>query len=114
MLLLELALQKISDQHLNAYRPRGEGSESHGKGYQGPRPGQRTTPKHAHIMDNVKELFCCDARDEHGDLQHAHDCEQQDCFVVQGKKEGTNTGAKAKMPDHYRCTITARWRSCAC
>ena len=57
-------------------------------------------------MDNVKELFLCDARDEHGHPQHASDCEQGDCFVVQGQKQETNTGAKAKMPDHYRCTIT--------
>ena len=106
MLLLELALEKESDQHLNAYRPGGGGSGSHGKGYQGPRPGQGTTPKHARIMDNVKELFWCDARDEHGQLQHAPDCEQRDCFVVQGKKQETNIGAKARMPDHYRCTIT--------
>ena len=106
MLLLELALEKESDQHLNAYRPGGGGSGKHGKGYQGPRPGQGTTPKHARIMDNVNELFWCDARDEHGHLQHAPDCEQQDCFLVQGKKQETNTDAKAKMPDHYRCTIT--------
>ena len=106
VLLLGLALEKESDQHLNAYRPGGGGSGSHGKGYQGPRPGQGTTPKHARIMDNVKELFWCDARDEHGHLQHAPDCEQRDCFVVQGKKQETNTGAKPKMPDHYRCTIT--------
>ena len=106
MLLLELALEKESDQHLNAYRPGGGGSGSHGKGYQGPRPGQGTTPKHARIMDNWKQLFWCDARHEHGHLQHAPDCEQRDCFVVQGKKQETNTGAKAKMPDHYRCTIT--------
>ena len=76
VLLLELVLEKESDQHLNAYRPGGGGSGSHGKGYQGPRPGQGTTPKHACIMDNVKELFCCDARDEQGHLQHAPDCEQ--------------------------------------
>ena len=106
VLFLELALEKESDKHLNAYRPVGGGSGSHGKGYQGPRPGQGTTPKHARIMDNVKELFWCDARDEHGHLQHAPDCEQRDCFLVQGKKQETNTGAKAKMPDHYRCTIT--------
>ena len=104
VLLLELVLEKESDQHLNAYRRGGGGSGSHGKGYQG--PGQGTTPKHARIMDNVKELFWCDARDEHGHLQHAPDCEERDCFVVQGKKQETNTGAKAKMPDHYRCTIT--------
>ena len=108
VLLLELALEKESDQHLNNYRPGGEGSGSHGKGYQGSRPGQGTTPKHAHarIMENVKELFWCDARDEQGHLQHAPDCEQRDCFVVQGKQQEKNTGAKAKLPDHYRCTIT--------
>ena len=106
VLLLELALEKESDQHLNNYRPGGGGSASHGKGYQGSRPWQRTTPKHARIMENVKELFWCDARDKQGHLQHAPDCEQRDCFVVQGKKQETNTGAKAKMPDHYRCTIT--------
>ena len=106
MLLLELALEKESDQHLNAYRPRGGGSGSHGKGYQGPRPGQGTTPKHARIMGNVQELFWCDAREEHGHLQHAPDCDQPDCFVIQGKKQETNTGAKPKMPDHYRCTTT--------
>ena len=26
--------------------------------------------------------------------------------MVQGKKQETNTSSKAKMPDHYRCTIT--------
>ena len=106
VLLLELAPEKESDQHLNNYRPGGAGSGSHGKGYQGSRPGQGTTPKHARIMENVKELFWCDARDEQGHLQHAPDCEQRDCFVVQGKQQETNTGAKAKLPDHYRCTIT--------
>ena len=93
VLLLEQALEKESNRHLHAYRPGGGGSGSHGKGFQGPRPGQGTTPKHARIMDNVKELFWCDARDEHGHLQHAPDCEQRDCFVVQGKRHETNTGA---------------------
>ena len=106
VLLLELALEKESDEHLNNYRSGGGGSGSHGKGYQGYRPGQRTTPKHARIVENVKELFWCDARDEQGHLQHAPDCEQRDCFVVQEKKERTNTGAKKQLPDHYRCTIT--------
>ena len=106
VLLLELALEKESDQHLNNYRPGGGGSGSQGKGYQVSRPGQGTTPKDARIMRNVKELFWCDARDEQGHLQHAPDCEQRDCFVGQGKKQETNTGAKAKMPDYYRCTIT--------
>ena len=107
MLLLELAPEKESNQHLNAYRPGGGGSGSHGKEHQGPRPGQGTTPKHARIMGNVKELLWCDARDELGHLQHAPDCEQRDCFVVQGKKHETNTGAKAKKPDDYWCTITS-------
>ena len=108
VLLLELALEKESHQHLNNYRPGGGGSGGQGKGYQGSRPGQGTTPKQAHarIMENVKELFWCDARDEQGHLQHAPDCEQRDCFVVQGKQQEKNTGAKAKLLDHYRCTIT--------
>ena len=106
VLLLELALEKESDQHLNNYRPGGGGSGSHSRGYQGSRPGQGTTHKPARIMENVKELFLCDARNEQRHLQHAPDCEQRDCSVVQGKKQETNTGAKAKMPDHYRCTIT--------
>ena len=101
VVLLELALEKESDQHLNNYRPGGGGSGNHGRGYQGSRPGQGTTPKHAHarIMENVKELLWCDARDEQGHLQHAPDCEQRDCFVVQGKQQKKNTGAKAKLPD---------------
>ena len=37
---------------------------------------------------------------------YARDCNQHHCLVVQGKKQETNTGRKAKMPDHYRCTIT--------
>ena len=106
VLLLELALEKGSDQHLNNYRPGGGGSGSHGKGYQGSGPGQGTTCKHARIMENVKEVFWCDTRDGQGHLQHAPDCEQQDCFVVQVKQQEKNTGAKAKLPDHYRCTIT--------
>ena len=61
VLLLELALEKKSNQHLNIYRPGGGGSGSHGKGYQGPRPGQGTIPKHAGITGNFQELFCCDA-----------------------------------------------------
>ena len=36
MLLLELGLEKESNQYLNAYRPGGGGSGSHGRGYQGP------------------------------------------------------------------------------
>ena len=107
VLLLELALERESDQHLNNYCP-GGGDGSHGKGYQGSRPGQGTTPKHAHarIMENVKELFWCDARDEQGHQQHAHDCEQRDCFVVKGKQQEILTGAEKQLPDHYRCTIT--------
>ena len=105
-LLLELALEKKSDQHLNAYHPGGGGSGSHGRGYQGPRPGQRTTPKNGRIMSDFQELFCCDARDEQSCLLHAPDCDQRNWFVIQGKKQETNTGGKAKLPDHYRCTIT--------
>ena len=83
VLLLELALEKESDQHLNAYRPGGGGSGSHEKGYQGPRPRKATTPRHARIMGQVQEVFWCDARDEQGHLLHAPECDQRNCFVVQ-------------------------------
>ena len=110
VLLLELVPEKESEQHLNAYRPGGGVSGSHGRGYQGSRPGQGTAPKNARFMSNVQDLFWCDARDEHGCLLHAPDCDQRDCFAVQGKKQDTNTGGKAKLPDHYRCTITCGFR----
>ena len=106
VMILELALEKESDQHLNAYHPGGGGSGSHGRGYQGPRPGQGTTPKNARIISNVQELFWCDSRDEQGCLLHAPGWDQRNCFVVQEKKQETNTGGKAKLPDHYKCTIT--------
>ena len=106
VLLLELALEKESDQHLNAYRPGGGNSGNHGHGHHGPRPGQGTSPKNARYMSNVQDLFLCDAKDEQGGLVHAPDCDQHECFVVQGKKQETNTGGKAQMPDHFTCTIT--------
>ena len=71
VLLLELVLEKESDQHLSANRPGGRGSGSQGRGYQGHRPGQGTTPKNARIMSNAQDLFWCDARDEQGSLLHA-------------------------------------------
>ena len=82
VLLLELALEKGSDQHLNAYRPGRGNSGNHGRGYQGSRPGQGTTPTNARYMTNVQDLFWCDVRNEHGGLVHAPDCDQHECFVV--------------------------------
>ena len=63
-------------------------------------------PQKSPFISNVQDLFWCDARDEQGRLLHAPNCNQRDCFVVQTKKQETNTGGKAKLPDHYRCTIT--------
>ena len=57
-------------------------------------------------MSNVHNLSWCDARDDQGCLLHTSDCDQWDGFVVQGKKQQTNTGSKAKLSDHYRCIIT--------
>ena len=57
-------------------------------------------------MSTVQDLFWCDVRDRQSGLVHAPDCDQHGCFVVQGKKQETNTGGKARMPDHYRCGIT--------
>ena len=85
VLLLEQALEKESNQHLSAYRPGGGNSGNHGRGYQGPRPGQGTTPKSAHYMGNVQGLFWSDANDEQGGLVHAPYCDQHERFVVHGK-----------------------------
>ena len=106
VLPLELALEKESDQHLNAYRLGGGNTGNHGRGYQGPRPGQGTTSKNARYMSNVQDLLWCHTGDEQGRLLRALDCAQHQCFVVQGRKQDTNSCGKAKMPDHYKCTIT--------
>ena len=45
VLLLELALEKESDQHLNAYRPGGGGSGSHGRGSRDPNHDRRLPPE---------------------------------------------------------------------
>ena len=58
----------------------------------------------APIMSNVQELFWFDTRDEQGCLLHAPDCDQWNCFVVEGKKQETNTSGRAKLPS----TITVR------
>ena len=68
-------------------------------------------PENARLMTNVRDLFWCDARNEQGCLLHAPDCDQRDCFVVQGKRQETNTGGKAKLPYHHRCTITCAFCS---
>ena len=66
--VLEPALVNDSDQNLNAYRPGGGNSRNNGRGYQGPRPRQGSTPKSACYMSNVQDLLWCDARDEKGGL----------------------------------------------
>ena len=88
VLLLELALEKESDQHVNTYRPGGGRSESHGRGYQGPRSGDGPTPKNAHFKSNVQDLFWFDGRDGQGCLLNAPDCDQRNCLVVQGIEAG--------------------------
>ena len=59
---------------------------------------KRLPPKNACYMSNVQDLFWCDTRDEQGGVAHALDCDQHLCFVVQGKKQETNTCGTAKMP----------------
>ena len=94
VLLLQLALEKKSDQHLNAYRPGGGGWGGHGRWYQGHRPRQGTTHKNACIMSNVQDLFPCDARDKQGSWLHSPDCDQHDCFVVQGRSRRPTLAAR--------------------
>ena len=90
-LLWELALEKESDQHSNAYRLEEGKSGNHGREYQGPRPGQGTATRNARYMSNVQDLLWCDVRNEKGGLVHVPDCDQHECFVVQGMKQETET-----------------------
>ena len=102
MLLLELALEKKANSHLNAYRPGGQ-SGGHVKGNQNNhRPGT-SQPRNARYMST---LFWCEVVDDNGESVHAHDSEGHDCFLVKGKKQETNTRKKEKMPEHFRCTVT--------
>ena len=101
VLLLDLAPEKESDQHLNAYRPGDGKSGNHRCGYDGPRASiQGQTPKNPRYNSNVRDLFWCDTRDQKGGLVYAFHCNRNECFVVRGKKQETNAGGKAKMPDH--------------
>ena len=101
VLLLELALERESDHHLNAYRPGGSGAGGRGaQGYH--RPGQQQ--RNARYMKG--HLFWCDATDSSGAPTHSPDCPQHNCLIVKGKKQQSNTGTKEKMPDHFRCTVT--------
>ena len=55
------------------------------------------SPCHVLVPDGVSECGLSELPSSihSDDVQHASDCEQRDCFVVQGK-----------LPDNYRCTIT--------
>ena len=86
VLPLQLALEKESYQQVNAYHPGGGNRGKHGRRHQGPRPGQESTPKNAPYTRNVQAPFWCDAREEQGGLVHAPDCDQHECFVVEGKE----------------------------
>ena len=111
VLLLELALEKESNQYLNAYRPGGGRSESHGRGYQGPRPGEGPTPKNARFKSNVQDLFWCDGRDGQGCLLNAPDCDQRNCLVVQGKKQETPAQSQYAGPlqvHNHLCLLRKR------
>ena len=100
VLLLELAQEKESDQHLNADRSGGGHSGNHGRCYQRPRPsGQGQRLKNARYMSNVRHRFWCDSRDENGALLvHAPHCDMHECFVVPGKKQDTKTGRQPRCP----------------
>ena len=117
VLPLELALEKESDQHLNAYRPGGGGFGSQGRGYKGHGPGQATTPQKGHIIGNVQDLFWRDAGDEQGSLLHAPDCDQRDCFLSRGRSRRptpaarpscrTTTGAQSPVRSVVRGSTTS-------
>ena len=74
MLLLQLALEKEANSHMNAYRPGGH-SGGYGKGSQNTQ--RRVNSKNARLMST---LFWCEAVDAHGTPVHSHDCEGHQGF----------------------------------
>ena len=94
-------------------RPASESLPSWRRSLWEPRPSVSRTPtltgdypQECSYHEQCSRSLLCDARDEQGSLLHASDCDRRDCLVVQGNKQETNSGGKAKLPDHYRCTIT--------
>ena len=96
LLLLELTLEKQSNQHQNTDCPSGQGG-GQCRGYQAQRPGQNQRSAR-----NMNHHFCSEAKDESGAPTplHALDYDQFLCYVVRGQKQEVNTGGKLKMPDH--------------
>ena len=106
VLLLELGLERESDQQLNAYRPSGGNSGNHGLGKRGPRPGQELPLR---ILATRAMSETCSGVTP--DMRRAAfgmpwTATSMSSVVVQEKKQKTDTGGKAKKADHYRCTIT--------
>ena len=104
VLILELALEREADAHIDAYRPGGR----HQRG--GGRPGG---PTHKHSHANTKNakfmstLFYCASSDTNEEPIDADDCtDGAQCLLQQKKKQELNTGTKTTMPDHFRCTVT--------
>ena len=98
---MELALEKEIYQHLNPYRLEEATRRTMAVGI------NLNLDKGLSLrVSSVQDLFWYHARDEQGGLVHAPDCYQHEWLLVQGKKQETHTGGKAKMPDHHRCTIT--------
>ena len=95
---------------MDAFWPRGQGAD-HGPGYQVP-PASGLSRKHAPHMSNTHDLFCSYSRDEKGGPVRGSDCDEHQCFAVQGKKQGTNTPGKAETPQNYWCTITCAFYCC--
>ena len=105
VLVLELVLEKESIQHLNAWRLGGGNSGNHGRGYQEPQPGQRSTLTNAPYMSNVQDLFSCNGRDEKDALVHALTATTTSASWSRAKSRRPTTAERPRFSDHYRCTI---------
>ena len=122
-LLIELALERENDSHMEKFLKRhlGKGANptpdrSEGRGNRTPPNANKGGGKgggNLRAMNEVKPetgsppLFYCKPVDDKGGPCHAHDCDRRSGCVLQLKRQQhTKDGKTVVHQDHFRCTIT--------
>ena len=122
-LLIELALERENDSHMEKFLKRHLGKGANPTPDRGEGRGNRTPPNankgggkgggNLRAMNEVKPetgsppLFYCKPVDDKGGPCHAHDCDRRSGCVLQLKRQQhTKDGKTVVHQDHFRCTIT--------
>ena len=124
-LLIELAMERENDSHMDKYlckhlprktpaekSPGGRSPQPHcnpGKGRGGQLKHLNETPSSK--SKGTPNLFYCRATDDKGGPCHAPYCDGRSACMLQLKRmQKTKDGREVKHQDHFRCTITCRFR----